>query len=195
MWPLHECLEAYGFDVRYWGYPSLGQRLEELGQRFGAELQRVDEEPTVARIHIVGHSLGGIIAREALCRRMPAKMGRMVMLAPPNRGSAAARKTARFWGGLFPVLRELSDEPAAAVRVLPGTGDVEVGIIAATEDKRVRPEDTHLPGEADHISLPGSHGLIMLRADTCHQTAYFLRHGQFERPCAAAVAGRGSPQR
>jgi hypothetical protein len=181
MWPLYGCLEAEGYDARTWGYPSIGQRLETLGPPFRQELERLDGDPAVTRIHIVGHSLGGIIARYVLSRGVPSKMGRLVQLAPPNQGSAAARKTASAWGGLFPVLDELSDAPDSAVRELPALDGVEVGVIAAAGDNRVRLGDTHLSGEADHIVMPGAHSVIMLRRETCRQTIHFLRTGRFER--------------
>ncbi len=179
---LQECLEQAGYGVTNWGYSSTRQRIEEHGQRLHEFLAELDAEPAVQRIHIVGHSLGGIVARHALTIGKPAKMGRVVMLAPPNQGSAAARKWAPFLGKVIKPLGQLSDDPKSAVNRLSTPSGVDFGVIAAASDGKVNLEDTHLRGEADHLVVPGSHTFIMNRADVGEQVIHFLRHGRFERP-------------
>ncbi|MCH7885585.1 MAG: alpha/beta fold hydrolase, partial [Planctomycetes bacterium] len=115
---LQECLEQAGYGVTNWGYSSTRHRIEEHGQRLHEFLAELDAEPVVQRIHIVGHSLGGIVARYALTIKTPAKMGRVVMLAPPNQGSASARKWAPFLGKVIKPLGQLSDDPKSAVNRL-----------------------------------------------------------------------------
>lgn len=54
--------------------------------------------------------------------------------------------------------------------------------IAAVDDGKVRPEDTHLPGEADHLVVPGSHTFIMNRDEVCDAVLVFLKRGRFREP-------------
>jgi alpha-beta hydrolase superfamily lysophospholipase len=176
---LHQRLERGGYRVEDWAYKSTRGHIEDHGQRLHDFLVSVDNEPNVSRIHIVGHSLGGIVARYALTMEVPEKIGRVVMLAPPNRGSAAARKWAPLLGKIIRPLEQLSDDPTSSVNQLEIPADVEFGVIAAAADGKVRPEDTHLPGEADHLIVPGFHTFIMNRDDVCDAVLMFLARGRF----------------
>ncbi len=175
-------LEQAGYNVTNLGYSSTRARIEEHGKLLNEFLAELDADLAVERIHIVGHSLGGIVARYALTIEMPAKMGRVVMLAPPNKGSAAARKWAPILGKVIKPLAQLSDDPKSTVNRLSAPSGVDIAVIAAASDGKVDLDDTHLRGEADHLVVPGSHTFIMNRADVGEQVIYFLRHGRFERP-------------
>jgi len=176
---LHQRLERGGYRVEDWAYKSTRGRIEDHGQRFHDFLVSADEDPGISKIHLVGHSLGGIVARYALTMEVPEKMGRVVMLAPPNRGSAAARKWAAALGQIIKPLEQLSDDRASSVNQLGVPADVEFGVIAAEHDGKVRPENTHLPREADHLIVPGFHSFIMNRDDVCDAVLTFLAHGRF----------------
>ena len=181
---LHRRLEQEGYRVKDWSYRSTRGRIEDHGQRLHDFLAIVDSDPGVSRIHIVGHSLGGIVARYALTVEAPEKMGRVVMLAPPNRGSAAARKWAPLLGTIIKPLQQLSDDPNSDVNQLAVPAHIEFGVIAAAGDGKVRPEDTHLPGEASHLVVPGFHTFIMNRDDVCDAVLAFLKRGSFHKPAA-----------
>ncbi len=181
---LHKRLEQGGYCVKDWSYRSTRGRIEDHGQRLRDFLATIDSDAGVSRIHIVGHSLGGIVARYALTVEVPEKIGRVVMLAPPNRGSAAARKSAPLLGKIIKPLEQLSDDPASDVNQLAVPAGIAFGVIAAAADGKVRPEDTHLPGEADHLVVPGFHTFIMNRDDVCDAVLAFLKGGRFREPTA-----------
>jgi len=176
---LHRRFEQYGYRVINWKYKSRRHHIEDHGQRLHEFLVILDNDPTVSKINMVGHSLGGIIARHALTVGVPEKIGRVVMLAPPNRGSAAARKWAPLLGKMSKPLAQLSDDPNSYVNQLAVPDNVEFGVIAAASDGKVRPEETHLSGEADHLIVPGFHTFIMNRDDVCDEVLSFLKHGCF----------------
>jgi pimeloyl-ACP methyl ester carboxylesterase len=174
-------LERGGYRVVNWGYRSTTAVFERFGEALRAELARLDAEPAVARIHIVGHSLGNIVARFALALEKPRKLGRVVMLAPPNRGSRTARRLGPILGRVVKPLPQLSDDPESDVNRLRPPEGLEIGVIAAADDGKVPVELTHVAGEQDHVVVPGWHTFIMDRADARAHVVEFLREGRFRR--------------
>ncbi len=184
---LQRRLEAAGFAVRPWGYRSFRQSIADHADRLRADLQAIRTGP----VHFVTHSMGGIIVRAALCPHPPPHVGRVVMLAPPNHGSAVARVLAPALGWFIRPLADLSDQEGSFVRTLGTPDGVCAGIIAAARDGKVRLGDTHLPGEADHVIVPGFHTFIMHRSDVADYVIRFLRTGafspRFARPATESI--------
>lgn len=158
----------------------------------------------VEQIHLVGHSLGNIVIRHYLAQRahkeeQPAneqlpKIGRVVMLAPPNNGSAVARilkdlklfqwilgTTGQELGGAWEQLQPQLATPkdfgiiAGSLRdgeganlLIPGDDDLVVGV-----------EETMLPGAKDFLAIPTTHTFIMNNAEVQRAVLSFLRSGYF----------------
>lgn len=172
-------LEEEGFRTVAWPYRSLRGSVEEHGRRLQEKLVALDGDPSVSRIHLVGHSLGAIVARHALTLGIPRKMGRVVMISPPNAGSRLARRAAPLFSWIAAPLAELSDDPGSFVRRLGVPEGVEIGVIAAAWDEKVRREETHLPGEADFAVVPGLHGFSFAPRELAGRVVEFLRRGRF----------------
>lgn len=179
MSPLARRLKGQFSRIINWSYSSVWSRIERHGDLMAAQLEALDSDPAVERIHLITHSMGGIVARLALASRMPAKMGRMVMLAPPNTGSHVARSLAPVLGSICPPLLQLSDAEESFVASLPPLSQVEIGIIAARHDLLVAEPRTHLATEKEHIILPGMHSSLLWRQETAEQAATFLTLGRF----------------
>ena len=75
-------------------YPSRRGDLGSLAQFIDRRLAQADIWITSERVHFVTHSMGGLVAARYLhdfSDRIPAgKVGRVVMLAPPSKGSELA---------------------------------------------------------------------------------------------------------
>jgi pimeloyl-ACP methyl ester carboxylesterase len=165
-----------------WGYSSLWSPLELHGGQLAKILHGLDKKGEHNRIHLVTHSMGGIIARIALAEYRPERLGRFVMIAPPNRGSRVASQLAPFFGRFCPPLTQLAHHDASFVCSLPPPQVPELGIIAAQTDFLVHEESTRLGCECDHIVLPGLHSSLLWRNETAEQVRHFLEHGKFKRP-------------
>jgi pimeloyl-ACP methyl ester carboxylesterase len=148
--------------------------------KLGAKAKELDDDTTVKRLHFVGHSMGAIVVRSALAKQRPRKLGRVVLLAPPNHGARLADLALRLFGRWPSAARELCSHPGSYVNGLAPAADLDCGIIAASWDHAVSLASTHLPGERDHITLRGLHTLpLHWRAPA--QVAHFLREGHFQR--------------
>jgi pimeloyl-ACP methyl ester carboxylesterase len=180
MTPLARSLEKHFAEVVNWAYPSLWSRIERHGLALAQLLRQADKSGR-GRIHLITHSMGGIIARVALAEYMPRRLGRLVMIAPPNRGSHVARRLAPFLGRICPPLVQLTDHDASFVCQLAKPAIRDLGIIAADGDFMVLEPNTRLGCEADHIVLPGLHSSLLWRTETAEQARHFIEYGRFKR--------------
>jgi len=179
--PLCERLRHRGFAPRTWGYWNMACSLLVHAGRFSRELERLDADPAVGRIHLIGHSMGAIIGRAALDRYRPRKLGRFLMLAPPNRGSFVATAAEGTFGRLLRPVAELSTAPHSLVNRLPTPEGIEIGVIAADHDALVTAESTRPEVPHEHVSLPTWHTGLLFRRDTAYLAARFLATGSFPR--------------
>lgn len=93
-------LECSGADTYVWGYPSRKRLLQEHGCHLVSFLQDLAAQNPGQPINFVAHSTGGLVLRAAL--NLPgcpeeAKIGRIVLLAPPNKGAVLARRFREFY--------------------------------------------------------------------------------------------------
>jgi hemerythrin-like domain-containing protein len=88
--PLNQFLNRQGFDARSWGLGrNLGpqdegwtEHLDRVTLRLARSVRRLADE-TSAPVSLVGHSLGGIYARELACR-FPSEVDRVITLGTPT---------------------------------------------------------------------------------------------------------------
>ena len=161
--PLRRALERRGFRAVNWRYPSLGGSIEPHAARLAAKAKEFDDDTGVERLHFVGHSMGAIVVRRALAISRPRKLGRVVLLAPPNRGARLADVALRLFGPRLVAATELCSHPDSYVNRLAPTVDFDCGVIAAAWDHAVSLASTHLPGERDHLVLRSLHTLTLHR--------------------------------
>jgi len=179
-------LQAHGYSTTAWGYWNMGCSLLVHAERFARELELLDREPRIDTLHVVGHSMGCIISRVALDRYRPRKMGRFVMLAPPNRGSFVATATARTLGRFLTPVAELSTADNSLVNSLPTPQGIDIGVIAAKHDALVAEESTRPDAPHAHITLPTWHTGLLFSRETADLVAGFLATGEFSATTATA---------
>ncbi|NBV45360.1 MAG: hypothetical protein EBR86_06880 [Planctomycetia bacterium] len=172
-------LRHRGYATETWGYRNMCCSIMVHAERFAAELRRLDTSTAYDRIHLVTHSMGCIIARAALGIYRPAKLGRFVMLAPPNRGSAVATAMESVFGGVFRPVAELTTVETSLVNSLPMPTGIELGVVAAGMDALISWESTRPDVPHDHVTVPCLHSSLLYRRDAADLVAGFLAAGAF----------------
>lgn len=98
MEPLARDLHERGFETVNIPYASFRYDLDAIVEQIRELLE--DSVEQGRRVHFVTHSLGGVVVKRLLERVLLEKIGRVVMLAPPHRGSEIvdwlSRSPARF---------------------------------------------------------------------------------------------------
>jgi pimeloyl-ACP methyl ester carboxylesterase len=171
---LGRALRQAGHDVQYARYVVTIEGLDRMVDRLHARMQRLADggQPYL----VVGHSLGGVLARLAFERSpaLPRLPEHLIMLGPPNRPPRIARKLRRFWpyrlinGEVGQLLADPGFVAALPVPCIPytivaGTGgrrgrwspfgnEPNDGLVAVSET-RCTPEDTVIEVPARHTFM------------------------------------------
>ena len=182
MWRMAGRLKRRGFKVKNFGYRSVGNRIETHAKRLGVFLNDLCEKEPGTTIHLVTHSMGGIITRTMLTEYDFDCLGRVVMITPPHQGSHAARKLNRFIGWLTPSLLQLSDVEDSFVNQLPNSlseKGIEFAIIESTKDRVIAQGKVILDGYCDYAQVNAHHGIAALYDETITLVEDFLVDGKF----------------
>lgn len=183
-------LRRRGYRTYLFHYHSLTQPLDKAAEALGALVARVPGE----RVHLLGHSMGGLLICRYLAAQQPerpARLGRVVALGSPFNGSAVARalRASAWKRWLVGVNGELlgaglgAAKPPCELGVIAGDNPLGVGRLLATlpepHDGTVTVAETRLAAAQAHLVLPYSHFSLLLSARVADEVERFLQHGRF----------------
>ena len=200
---IEKALQQLGYETINIDYPSRKYSIEYLTDHFVTqEIEKYYTDQS-RPIHFVTYSMGSLILRRYLENHKIEKLGRVVMLGPPNKGSEVADylKNNLLYKFIYgPAGQQLgTDEHSFAHQINNGDKQTiyEVGIIAGdysinpltskfmlksngNDDGTVSVESTKLDTMCDHVTVKTTHLMIVQNKKAIQQVLAFLREGHFQ---------------
>lgn len=144
---IRRALQRRGFGrVSTLNYSPLTADVAAAAERLGRHVERICDQTGYDRVNVIGHSLGGVIARYYVQRRGgDRRVGTLVTLGSPHQGTSLARLLP------LPVARQLRPG-AQVIRELaaPTRGRCRVVSVYSDRDEIVVP---HSSGRLEHPDL------------------------------------------
>jgi pimeloyl-ACP methyl ester carboxylesterase len=199
MWRLEKFLTRAGFRVVRHGYRSRRDSMATIVSDLQNQLNVWHKQHNQPVFHFVTHSLGGIVVRALLAHESSVHIGRIVMFAPPNRGSEIidfwrSKPWLRAFFGRFmgDVALRLHTGADSLPNTLPRLAQHRVLVIAGTRsiepwfnplfdeghDGKVSVSSARLNDSAPLVTLPVTHTFLMNNARARSLLLGFLRDAQ-----------------
>jgi len=195
VWLRKRLSRAVGAEALAFSYPSVTADATANARALFEFLSAVSADT----VHLVGHSLGGLMIvklfedRAEADKRLPP--GRIVLLGSPVRGSRTAQNLARLRFGRKIMGHSVEQEllqprdriwkSAREIGVIAGNSGVGlgrlVGPLDAPSDGTITVEETQLAGATDHIVIRTGHTGMLFSAAVASQAGAFLCTGRFRR--------------
>ena len=183
------------FEVYNIDYESTNNSFTELVDKLNDDLQKILVDKN-KKVNFVGYSMGSLMIRYYIQKYKPNNLGRVVMLAPPNKGSEAADffKDNILFKEIFGEAGQKMGTKKDSITHKLKDADYELGIIAGDrsidpissfvipgpDDGKVAIDKTKIKGMKEHIVLHTSHTFIIYNDEAIRQTIYFLKNGKFD---------------
>lgn len=185
-------LEQAGFRVFPFDYPSTRVEIDEAAEYLHQVIESLEG---IERLHIVAHSMGGVVARAYRAKHRDERLRRLVLLGSPQKGAELAdllQGKANFvfkliWG---PAGQQLGTGQDGLLAKLP-VPDVEFAVIAGQhppngfnplipgdDDGVVSVASTQLEGAVDSLFVESLHLALNRHAAVHTATVRFLQTGK-----------------
>ena len=185
---LRRRVEAEGFATQRFHYHSFLRSVDENALLLADFLKGIATE----RLHLVGHSLGGMVILRMFERGVTLPPGRVVFMGAPVRGSLAAVNLQER--GLGFLLGRSGPEGLTLPHEAAWKAPRELGVIAGTRAFSINPfqpniqpphdgvvsvEETRISGAMDSIELHLAHTTMLFSNQLAEQVSAFLKTGRF----------------
>jgi len=202
--PLQHRLGQLGYKTRLFRYPSMRKGMEENVLRLAKFIRETEGDV----VHVVGHSMGGVLTREVFERMPDPRPGRLVAIGSPFLDCWVGRRYERLFSrlGRYVIGKTVKDH-ISRVPDPVWRGKRDFGIVAGTYrigiaaifPSHPRPSDgvvtfheTELQGVRDRVTFRLNHFAMLLSKRCAAEIACFLATGSFIHGAAcremAAVA-------
>ena len=182
-------LRARGHNVLVFSYSTRSDCLDGHADALYAFLS----ENKTEELHLVGHSMGGLVILNLLNRFDDLPPGRVVLMGTPVKGASIVKRLEKLPGQKIifgksrdNLLQGFEQTPLVhETGMIRGTRALGLGRIAG---KRSEPNDgsitvseTELDGLKDSVELEVAHSEMLVSAEVVEQVEQFLLHGQFNK--------------
>lgn len=186
---LRRGLRREGFECHQFFYRSLINTPRENARKLHRFLARIDADI----VHLVAHSLGGIVVLHLFDREPEQKPGRVLLLGTPLNGSETARRLhalvlTRPLLGRSVHRGLLAGRPAwkgprplgmiAGTRGI-GVGTLLLGGLPSPSDGTVTVQETRAPEVDMHLCVPCSHAGMLWSPQVAAAIGRYLKTGDF----------------
>jgi len=180
-------LQREGFDTYAFGYPTMRRSLPDNAAALREYLGGLELD----EIHLVGHSLGGLVILRMLDEYADLPSGRVVLLGSPVKGSAVGRRVGkrRLFKPLVGRARTALNDgfshapPGRETGVVAGSVPVGAGRLFGPldcpNDGTVSVDECRLEG-AEECVLPVTHTGLVTAPSVARAVDGFLINGRFE---------------
>jgi len=186
--PHQRWLRAEGFAVRRFSYPSWRGGLDDNVRLLSGFVN----ETSGSVIHLVAHSLGGLVTLKMLSQEPDERIRRVVLLGTPYAGChcgitlTESLGLAAFVGSTFEDWFNLplpSPQPAVEIGVIAGTRPIGFGRLipglASPNDGLIAVDETRIAAARDSIALNVCHSGMLVSRACAGQITNFFRTGSF----------------
>lgn len=189
---LERQLSHQGFTVHSMHYASVRRNIAENTRLLHQKVASLN----LPELHIVAHSLGGIMAMRLLQQYPDLPSGRVVMLGTPLNGSYIAKRLMN-WPLVNRLLENSMADGLDGQSLPPNSLGRDVGMIAGSSNAGLGLVIGGLPGKSDgtvllsetqhpmlkeHIILDVSHTGMIFSQKIAHLVGNFLDTGSFSEP-------------
>jgi len=197
---IEEHLKEHNFETINFTYPSKDHKIQNLAEDFLKPeiIKQLKKHPD--QIHFVTHSMGGIVLRsyfENHFTEIDSLLGKVVMIAPPNRGSDVSEffKKTMLYQKRYGISGQQIGYDIEKQVGIPDSVCYHPGIIAGTDtqfpyfskfiegadDGKISTERTKLKGMEEFIEMHFPHDTIMKQKKVAEQVLHFICMGKFRK--------------
>jgi pimeloyl-ACP methyl ester carboxylesterase len=193
MFLLRRRLERFGYATRLFHYRSMMRGLDHNVDRLAEFIRKTEGDI----VHVVGHSMGGVLTRQVFEQAPDPRPGRLVAIASPLLNLWIGHRALEILPQLGPMLigktvRDHIAKPADPIwrgtrdfAVVAGTYPFGIGRVfpdlPQPSDGVVLLEETRLGGIQDHVVYRINHFGLLVSRRCAVQVARFLATGAFVR--------------
>lgn len=187
-----EGAEEAGYHSIPFDYPSLRVSIPDSAEYLH---QVIDSLQGVEEIHIIAHSMGGLVTRAYFLKHHDPRIKRVVLIGVPNQGAELAdlfENDLLYRQILGPGAQQLVTDADGLIPKLP-VPPVEFGVIAGgsstdsgfnpvipgDDDGIVSVDSARLGGASDFVMLNCFHSRLVREEKSVNYAIHFLQTGQF----------------